>query len=354
MKHREFALVRVRADSGAVGFAFSLTREGPVAAAIAQAMRHQYVGEDLKGFEDAARLFDRCQGSNIANLSSGTGLRGLSLLDLAVHDMLARAAGLSIARYLGGEPRPLPATAIVGYPPARMDPDAVREQVAELRAAGWRRFKLPIAFPLEYGRDRILAAREAAGDESWIGVDGAWVFRDVESALEFLESVDAARLGWFEDVFAAGDAEIVAQLRARARVPIAMGDEQGGSYYPDALLAAGAVDVVRVDLTCAGGLTRVSRLLEKCAEAGVAVSPHMFAHVHSQAFAGLGLDVPIEWGVPGTGVDQFADSLEQPVIDDGVMEPLPESPGFGCLVNPAWLADQDLDDPDGLVPSLTG
>jgi len=353
MRHREFALVRIRTASGAEGFAFTLTREGPVAAAIAQAIRHQYVGQDVEGFEDAARLFDRCQGSNVANLSSGTGLRGLSLIDLAVHDMLARAARLSIARYLGGSPRPLPATAIVGYPPASMDPDAVREQVAGLFAAGWRRFKLPIAFPLEFGRDRILAAREAAGEEAWIGVDGAWVFRDVESALDFLDSVEPARLGWFEDVFPAGDAEIVARLRARAGVPIAMGDEQGGSYYPDALLTASAVDVVRIDLTCAGGLTQASRLLAKCAEAGATVSPHMFAHVHSQAFAGLGLDVPIEWGVPGTGVDQFADSLEQPVVADGFMEPLPERPGFGPLVNPAWLADQDFDDPDGLIRSLS-
>lgn len=352
MEHREFALVRVRADSGIEGFAFTLTREGPVAAAIAQAVRHRYVGEDVEGLADAARLFDRCQASNVATLSGGTGLRGLSLVDLAVHDLLARAAELPIARYLGGSPRRLPATAIVGYPPASMAPDAVHAQVAGLVAAGWTRFKLPIALPLDYGRDRILAARAAAGDEAWIGVDGAWIFRDIKTALDFLDSVESARLGWFEDVFPAGDAEIVAALRGQAKVAIAMGDEQGGSYYPDALLRRDAVDVVRIDLTCAGGLSRAPRLLAKCAQAGVVVSPHMFAHVHSQAFAGLGLEVPIEWGVPGTGVDQFADSLEQPVIADGLMEPLPERPGFGPLVNPAWLADQELDDPDGLVSSL--
>jgi hypothetical protein len=79
----------------------------------------------------------------------------------------------------------------------------------------------------------------------------------------------------------------------------------------------------------------------------------MFAHVHSQVFGALGHDVPVEWGVPGTGVDQFADSLVQPVIvDGGLMEPLPEQPGFGPLVNAGWLGEQDVDDPDGLVASL--
>jgi len=78
----------------------------------------------------------------------------------------------------------------------------------------------------------------------------------------------------------------------------------------------------------------------------------MFAHVHSQVLAGWGLEAPIEWGVPGTGVDQYADSLAQPVVRDGLMDPLPELPGFGELVAPAWLAGLPGEDPDGLIASL--
>lgn len=353
MRHREFALVRIRAASGAEGFAFTLTREGPVAATIKQAIEHHYTDQTVASIADAATIFERCQGSNLAGLSAGIGLRALSLVDLVTHDLLARSAGQPIARYLGGEPRPMPATAIIGYPPAAMPPEAVVEQVRELRAAGWTRFKIPIALPLEYGRDRLLVAREAAGDDAWVGMDAAWVFRSVDDAAEFLGSVREARLDWFEDVFPPGDAEVVAGLRERSDgVPIAMGDEQGGSYYPEALLLREAVDAVRIDLTCMGGVTRARALIDACQRAGVMFAPHMFAHVHSQVFAGLGHEVPIEWGVPGTGVDQFADSLAQPTITGGRMEPLPDAPGFGPLVNPAWLAEQDVDDPDGLVASL--
>jgi L-alanine-DL-glutamate epimerase-like enolase superfamily enzyme len=353
MKHREFALVRIRARSGAEGFGFTLSREGPVAATVAQAIAHHYVGSSFAGRADAETTFYRCQGSNLAALSGGIGLRALSIVDLAVHDLLARSAGLSIPRYLGGEPRPLPATAIIGYPPAAMPPDAVREQVRELWAAGWRRFKIPIALPLDYGRDRLLAAREAAGADAWLGMDAAWVFRTVDDAVAFLDEVRDARLAWFEDVFPPGDAEIVADLRARAGgTPIAMGDEQGGSYYPEALLLRSAVDVVRIDLTCMGGITRAQPMIDACERASTAFSPHMFAHVHSQVFGGLGHDVPVEWGVPGTGVDQFADSLRRPAVVDGLMQPLPEQPGFGPLVNPEWLAEQDVDDPDGLIRDL--
>ena len=57
----------------------------------------------------------------------------------------------------------------------------------------------------------------------------------------------------------------------------------------------------------------------------------MFAHVHSQVFSAWGFtDKPIEWGVPWTGVDPYADSLAQPeIIAGGLMKPLPQEPGFG-------------------------
>ena len=352
MRHREFCLVRLRAESGVEGFGFTLTREGPVAATIKQAIAHHYVGTTFASRNDAAAAFARCQGSNLAGLSGGIGLRGLSIVDLALHDLLARSEGVSIARYLGGTPRALPATAIIGYPPGAMPPEKVQEQIRELHDQGWRRFKIPIALPLEYGAERLLAAREAAGDEAWLGMDAAWVFRAVDDALAFLDDVTDARLAWFEDVFPPGDAAIVAELRRRTDVPIAMGDEQGGSYYPEALLLREAVDVVRIDLTCMGGITSAPRIIGACEAAGAAFAPHMFAHVHSQVFGALGYDVPVEWGVPGTGVDQYADSLRQPVLEDGLMRPFDEEPGFGALVNQPWLAEQDVDDPDGLIRSL--
>jgi L-alanine-DL-glutamate epimerase-like enolase superfamily enzyme len=352
MRHREFALVRLRGSSGAEGFGFTLTREAPIAGAIKRAVAHHYVGAAITSVADIQALFHRCQGSNLASLASGSGLRALSIVDLAAYDLFAKASEMSISRLLGGTPRSLPATAIIGYPPGRMGPEEVRVQVTSLRAAGWQRFKIPIALPFEYGVARLLAAREAAGADSWLGMDAAWVFRRVDDAVAFLKGVAGTGLGWFEDVFPPGDATLVAALRERTNIPIAMGDEQGGSYYPEALLAKNAVDVVRIDLTCMGGITCAGALIDACAHAGTAFSPHMFAHVHSQVFGALGHDVPIEWGVPGTGVDQYADSLKRPHVRNGRMEPLQEAAGFGTLVNPEWIAEQDVDDPDHLLTSL--
>jgi L-alanine-DL-glutamate epimerase-like enolase superfamily enzyme len=132
-----------------------------------------------------------------------------------------------------------------------------------------------------------------------------------------------------------------------------MGDEQGGSYHPQALLKFGAVDVLRVDATTNGGITRLREIVAQARSHGVQVSPHMFPHIHSQVLSALGLvDAPIEWGIPDTGVHPMDDSLAQPVVRDGRMEPLPEAPGIGRLVDPAWIKAQEVNDPDGLLADL--
>jgi L-alanine-DL-glutamate epimerase-like enolase superfamily enzyme len=347
IRHREFALVRVEGESGKVGYSFSLTRDGPVAAIIRRSVAPKYVGHPAEQQEE---LFEAALSSNVATLSGGVGFRALSLVDLATWDLAAKSAGVSIARFLGGEVSSMPATAIIGYPPT-IDGRAVTAQVEDLYRKGWRRFKIPISIDFDLARERVRAAA-AVADDIVLSMDAAWIFRDVGAAAAFVRSL-GVKLGWFEDVFRPGDAGIVADLRRAIDTPVAMGDDQGGAYYPDALLDRKAVDVVRTDVTCMGGLTRLPRLLRTIEAAHVGFSPHMFAHVHAPVFSALGhRDVPIEWGVPGTGVDPYADSLPQPRIRDGRMDPLPEGPGFGTLVNSKWLSEQTVDDPDGVVRAV--
>jgi L-alanine-DL-glutamate epimerase-like enolase superfamily enzyme len=348
MEHREFALCRLRTEEGREGFAFVYTRDAPLAAVVRRNIAPSYVGQ---AYDDPAALHWQAAWSNNAILPAGIGLRALSLVDLAAWDLAARAAGKSISAYLGGDRRPMPATAIIGYPPT-LTAEQVTGQVEGLLEAGWRRFKQPIAATPEETRARLRAARAAMGPDCWLGMDCNWVFKSAAAAIDFARSLADVDLGWIEDVVPPGNARMVAEIRRGAPMPIAMGDEQGGSYHPESILAHDAVDVARVDTTTYGGITRLRDTLAQIEQHGVAFAPHMFAHVHSQVFGALGYDVPIEWGVPGSGVDQFADSLAQPVIRGGRMDPLPEEPGFGTVFNAPWIAQQVVDDEDGLLAGL--
>jgi L-alanine-DL-glutamate epimerase-like enolase superfamily enzyme len=347
MKTREFALVRVRADSGPGGYAYTLTRDGAVAEQIRKTIAAIYVGTDLADREATFKLAWR---RSLASHSAGIGLRALSIVDLACWDLAARLAERSIADLLGGRNQPMPATAIIGYPPGSMGPEETGIQTAELYASGWRRFKAPTGGAAERSAARLRAARAAAPD-AWLGMDAAWTYDEVDAAADFITSIPDVGLGWFEDVFPPGDADKLARLRRRIDVPVAQGDEQGGSYYPEALILAEAVDVVRVDLTCMGGISGGRRVIEQTLAAGLAFAPHMFPHVHSQVLSAWGFsEVPIEWGMPNTGVHPMDDPLPQPrLLEGGLMEPLPEEPGFGRLVDIHWIRSQPHDDPDRIL-----
>jgi len=346
MEYREFALVRMRSAGGIEGWAFTLTRDGAVAEQIRKSLAKVYVGQPVG---DQERLFSLAWRRSLASHASGVGLRALSLVDLAAWDLAARKADQSIAGLLGGRNQSMPATAIIGYPPASTGPEVIAAQTAKLYAEGWRRFKIAVSADQDTTKARLRAVRGVSSD-AWIGLDGAWVFETVDEAERFAHSIADVDLGWFEDIFPPGDAAMVAELRRRVPIPIAMGDEQGGLYYPEALLSSDAVDVVRIDLTCMGGITRGRQIIEQCQQAKVAFAPHMNGHVHSQVFGALGHNVPIEWGVPWTGVDPFADSLVQPeILSGGLMRPLPEQPGFGTLLNREWALSQPTNDPDHIL-----
>jgi L-alanine-DL-glutamate epimerase-like enolase superfamily enzyme len=346
MDYREFAVVRMRSSAGNEGWSFTLTRDGAVAEQIRKSLARVYMGAPVGEQE---RLFGLALRRSLASHSSGVGLRALSLLDLAAWDLAAKARVQSIATLLGGRNQAMPVTAIVGYPPGSTGPEEIAVQVRSLYLAGWRRFKTAVSASAEATLDKLRAIRAVAPD-CWLGLDGAWTFGSVETALRFALALEEIGLGWFEDVFPPGNASLVRELRKTAPMPIAMGDEQGGLYYPEALLEPRAVDVVRVDLTCMGGITRGRRIIEQCRAAGMPFSTHMNAHVHSQVLGALGYTTcPIEWGVPWTGVDPFADSLRQPeILEGGLMQALPEEPGFGSLVNLEWVNSQPIDDPDGV------
>lgn len=348
MRHREFALVRIDAESGLRGFAYCLTRDGPLAALVGRTIAPAYRGRPV---DDPSGAFHAALWSNNAVHAAGLGMRALSVVDIAAWDLAAKAAGRNMTEFLGGKRAPMPVTGIVGYPPS-ISPAATVDQIAGLWAQGWRRFKLPIAPTPDASVARLQAAREAFPD-AWLGIDNNFFSKTAADAIAFGRRLDGLDIGWFEDIVPPGDAGMVAEIRAAIETPVAMGDEQGGSYHPEALLRAEAVDVLRVDATTNGGITRLRPIVARAIAAGVRVAPHMFPHVHSQVLCAFGRhEAPIEWGIPGSGVHPMDDSLLQPVVHDGLMDPLPDLAGLGTMVDPAWIATQRVDDPDGVLNDL--
>ena len=281
-------------------------------------------------------------------------MRSLSIVDIAAWDLACKINGVTIAAALGAaDPVRLPATAIVGYPPSTRPRRASPPRSATLWAAGWRRFKVPIAPDLDASVERLRAARAAAPD-GWVGFDANMVFRTADDVASFDARVADLDLGWIEDLVPPGDAALVADCRTAA-VDTGGDGRRAGRLLP----SPGAAqprrrrrpahrpdDQRRHHRHATGPRPGPPRTAWP-------VAPHMYPHLHSRVLPALGAtDVPIEWGVPGTGVHPMDDCLEQPVVIDGLMDPLAQDAGLGTLVNRRWMATQQVIDPDGLLDDL--
>ena len=102
MHERHYLLVKVRGDDGVEGIGFCYA--GSAAGALGTVAVRDLLAPVLTG-EDPYRvegLWDAMYRESILQGRAGTVMRALSALDIAIWDRNARAAGLSLARFLGG------------------------------------------------------------------------------------------------------------------------------------------------------------------------------------------------------------------------------------------------------------
>ena len=117
-------------------------------------------------------------------------------------------------------------------------------------------------------------------------------------------------LAWVEDPFIPGSLDELRGLRSLLSVPLASGDEEGHLYHPQVFIETEAVDMLRIDTACQGGLSRMLLLNEYMAQSGLSISWHVYDAWHSQ-IASL-IDSPtfsIEYSAPGASVDPLAEMI---------------------------------------------
>ncbi|MFT4011379.1 MAG: enolase C-terminal domain-like protein [Nocardioidaceae bacterium] len=294
--------------------------------------------ESLANFEgrDLAELFDPAIG-----VVAPEAIR----LDLALHDVAARALGVSVHELLGDHG----SSAVDLYSGAiyfdDLDPEdsprglnAVLENCAADGAAGFRAFKLKVGrghrwMEREAGTARDIevtrTVREAYPDARLlVDANNGW---SPEQTIAFLEQVADCDLYWIEEPFheeASGLRLLRDYLReSGSRTLIADGEADPDEAQLLDLARAGLIDVMLMDV-CSYGLTAWRRVMPLLAELGVAGSPHAWGKpiktlYAAQLAAGLG-NVAIVEGVPGTtdGADTSRYALREGVLH------VPAGPGF--------------------------
>jgi L-alanine-DL-glutamate epimerase-like enolase superfamily enzyme len=324
--HREYVVVRVDADDvEAPGIAWSLSRGLPVGTAVDAIVAPHCLGAPVGA---PARVWQAARDGRGPAGRSGDAMRALSLVDIALWDIAARAGGQPLHHMLGGLHDQVPVMAVSAYPGGPLAPEAAGERLAQLGADGHALVKLA-RWP-DPRDTRPVLARAAAGPARLVA-DAAWAWNDATTALSELRTWGDVELAWLEDAMPAERSSAYRRLRERCPHPLGVGDEVADAELLAALAPEGAVDVLRIDATVAGGVTGAVRLLGCCWHAGVPVSLHVGLPIHVHLAAASPACIGVEAFV---GADAALDPVDRllaaaPVVTAGRVH-VPAGPGLGC------------------------
>lgn len=187
-------------------------------------------------------------------------------MDVALHDLAARRAGLSLPRFLGTSNHQVDTDVTVSAGQVeRLTADA-KARVAE----GFEVLKVKVGADAATDVARIHAVRRAVGPAVRIRVDAnqGWTPGEAVRVIRALEDADLD-IEFVEQPVAAADLAGLAAVTAAVDIPVMADESVFGLRDLSELVRLRAADLVNVKLAKCGGLTTAVRLLETARAHGI-------------------------------------------------------------------------------------
>jgi D-galactarolactone cycloisomerase len=247
-------------------------------------------------------------------------------VDIALHDLAARKAGVPLAVRLGGKRRSLPVYA------SGIDSREAPCMMAAARAQGYRAFKLRVGFGRVSDKRSVAAAYRALqpGETLMADANQAW---DVDEACYMAEAFAAYQLVWLEEPIAADrPGSEWLRVAAASMAPLAGGENLRSAMDFDEAIAGSFLGVIQPDICKWGGLSACLDVARKAQAARKRYCPHYLG-----GGIGLAASAHLLSAVGGDGlleVDVNDNALREafagPVLPlrNGMVE-LPDAPGLG-------------------------
>lgn len=329
--HAKSVVLTVRTDTGLIGWGEASS--SPYITGDTQAS-NMAIGEELAALikgKDPLAIDQRMQEINgfIAGASS---IR--SAFDMALYDLLGKAAGLPLYQLLGGARRPLRTDKTIGLK------DTVAETVAEaetILAQGFDAIKLKVGRPGLQDLAHVKAVRERVGKDILIKVDGnqGW---DLPAAIDNIQAMAAFDIQYVEQALPIWDFTNMKRLREKVTTPLCADESVFDDKDAFKLLSRGAVDYLNIKLSKSGGIhtaLKINAIAEaagcKCmigcfSESRLSLSAATHLAMARPNIAFLDLD-----SAYGFETDPVHGGIRFDEIDGGVIH-LSDAPGLGAEI----------------------
>ena len=328
-----FAEIKTAQGHEGLGFSYSKRAGGPGQFAHAKEIAPALIGEDPS---DIAKLWNKLCWAGASVGRSGLSTQAIGAFDVALYDLKAKRAGLSLAKLLGSYRDSVRCyNSSGGFLHTPLDQLKVNASATIERGIGG--IKLKVGQPnAALDIQRVEAVRKHLGDAVPIMVDANQQW-DRPTAQRLCRIFEQFNLVWIEEPLDAYDHEGHAALVAQFDTPIATGEILTSAAEHFDLIRHRAADVLMPDAPRVGGITPFLKIAAQAEHANLMLAPHfaMELHVH------LGAAYPTEpWVEHFDWLEPlFNERLE---IKDGRMR-VPTRPGLGVSLSEqarAWTRER--------------
>ncbi|MFG1834213.1 mandelate racemase/muconate lactonizing enzyme family protein [Micromonospora chersina] len=264
-------------------------------------------------------------------------------VDVALHDLLGRALGVSVGVLWGQRRRE---TIQLGWIVSGQTAAEVADAVAEGRRLGYEAFKVKVGLHSEAEDAAVVrAVREAAPDAAlWVDANQAYT---VDGALRMARRLADLDVTAFEQPLPANDVAGQRRLRETSPIPVALDESLRHPSDLATFVKLNAVDVAIAKVQRSGGLTLSRRLCALAEGAGVRLMGSgltdsdlgLAASLH--LFAAYGIDTPVDLNGRQFLTSSYATGATVEV-KDGVAR-VPTGPGLGVEVDESVVRELAVD-----------
>lgn len=273
-----------------------------------------------------------------ANGSGGFTTLAIAPLDIALHDILAKAANVPLYRRLGGFRNRIPAYG--SGINLHLAGDPLLEHIQRYLDRGYKAVKIKIGRAnIEEDLERVLSVRKLIGPHVQLMLDAnqRWTAAD---AIRYGRLFEIYHPVWLEEPVIADDLTGNARVRRGLSIPIAAGETLFTRFQFADYLRAEALDIVQADIPRVGGFTEWMKIAHMAEAHNLSMSPHFAMELSVHALCAVPNGLILE-DVEGGSLTELG-VLEEPYeVRNGYAAP-PERPGHGVIFDPVQLKKYEV------------
>jgi len=329
----ETTMVLVRAAAGdqeGIGWSYAAAAAGAV---VTDVLAGAVAGRSAFDVAGAAEAMARA----VRNIGrAGVAATAISAVDVALWDLKARLLDQSVTSLLGRAREHVPVYGSGGF--TCYDEDQTRQQLS----AWVDQDRIP-RVKIKIGEDRggnerrdlqrVALAREIIGPDAELYVDANGGYTTGQ-AVRVARQMESCGVSWFEEPVSSQDLAGLAAVRGQVLPDVAAGEYSWTLADSAALIAAGAVDCLQLDVTRCGGISEFLRGAALAAAHSLEVSAHCAPSLHAHVGAAVPNLRHIEYFHDHQRIEQM---LFDGALDPhgGILTPDLARPGLGLQLRAA-------------------